>query len=72
VLRLLKDMKLTPVIGADTAGAAALIAERGGVEDAAIASELAAEIYGLEVLKRNVEDEAHNTTRFSCDGAEPG
>ena len=31
---------------------------------AAIASELAAEIYGLEVLKRNVEDEAHNTTRF--------
>ena len=64
VLRLLKDMKLTPVIEADTAGAAALIAERGGVEDAAIASELAAEIYGLEVLKRNVEDEAHNTTRF--------
>jgi prephenate dehydratase len=64
VLRLLKDMNLTPVIEADTAGAAALIAERGGVEDAAIASELAAEIYGLEVLKRNVEDEAHNTTRF--------
>ena len=64
VLRLLKDMSLTPVIEADTAGAAALIAERGGVEDAAIASELAAEIYGLEVLKRNVEDEAHNTTRF--------
>jgi len=63
-LRLLKDMNLTPVIEADTAGAAALIAERGGVEDAAIASELAAEIYGLEVLKRNVEDEAHNTTRF--------
>mgnify|MGYP000918719081 CR=1 FL=1 len=50
VLRLLKDMSLTPVIEADTAGAAALIAERGGVEDAAIASELAAEIYGLEVL----------------------
>lgn len=64
VLRLLKDMNLTPVIEADTAGAAALIAERGGVEDAAIASELAAEIYGLDVLKRNVEDEAHNTTRF--------
>lgn len=64
VLRLLKDMSLTPVIEADTAGAAALIAERGGVEDAAIASELAAEIYGLEVMKRNVEDEAHNTTRF--------
>lgn len=64
VLRLLKEMKLQPVIEADTAGAAHLIAERGGIEDAAIASELAAEIYGLEVLKRNVEDEAHNTTRF--------
>ena len=64
VLRLLKDMKLEAVIEADTAGAAHLIAERGGVEDAAIASELAAEIYGLEVLKRNVEDEEHNTTRF--------
>ncbi|MBR0671404.1 prephenate dehydratase [Neoroseomonas soli] len=64
VLRLLKEMKLQPVIEADTAGAAHLIAERGGIEDAAIASELAAEIYGLEILKRNVEDEAHNTTRF--------
>lgn len=64
VLRLLKEMNLQPVIEADTAGAAHMIAERGGTEDAAIASELAAEIYGLEILKRNVEDEAHNTTRF--------
>ncbi|MGG5811372.1 prephenate dehydratase [Falsiroseomonas sp. CW058] len=64
VLRLLREMDLAAVIEADTAGAAALIAERGGVEDAAIASELAAEIYGLDVLKRNVEDESHNTTRF--------
>ena len=64
VLRLLKEMNLKAVIEADTAGAAHLVAERGGVEDAAIASELAAEIYGLEILQRNVEDEAHNTTRF--------
>jgi prephenate dehydratase len=64
VLRLLKEMDLQAVIEADTAGAAHLVAERGGIEDAAIASELAAEIYGLEILKRNVEDEAHNTTRF--------
>jgi prephenate dehydratase len=64
VLNLLKELRLTPVIEADTAGSAALIAERGGVEDAAIASALAAEIYGLEVLRRNVEDAAHNTTRF--------
>jgi 3-deoxy-D-manno-octulosonate cytidylyltransferase len=64
VLRLLEELRLQPVIEADTAGAAALIAERGGVEDAAIASALAAEIYGLEILRRNVEDAAHNTTRF--------
>ena len=64
VLNLIRDLKLQPVIEADTAGAASLIAERGGVEDAAIASELAAEVYGLEILRRNVEDEAHNTTRF--------
>jgi prephenate dehydratase len=61
---ILKRLGLAAVIEADTAGAAQLIAERGGVEDAAIASELAAEIYGLEVLARNVEDAAHNTTRF--------
>jgi prephenate dehydratase len=64
VLRVLKELDLQAVIEADTAGAAKLIAERGGVEDAAIASALAAEVYGLEILRRNVEDEAHNTTRF--------
>jgi prephenate dehydratase len=64
VLKILKELDLEPVIEADTAGAAALIAARGGVEDAAIASALAAEVHGLEILRRNVEDEAHNTTRF--------
>jgi prephenate dehydratase len=64
VLKLLKEFDLQAVIEADTAGAAKLIAERGGTEDAAIASELAAEIYGLDILRRNVEDESHNTTRF--------
>ena len=64
VRKILKELSLTAVIEADTAGAAALIAERGGVEDAAIASELAAQTYGLQVLRRNVEDESHNTTRF--------
>jgi prephenate dehydratase len=64
VLNLMREKRLEPVIEADTAGAAAIIAERGGVEDAAIASELAAEIYGLDILARNVEDEHDNTTRF--------
>jgi prephenate dehydratase len=61
---ILKELGLAAVIEADTAGAAQIIAERGGVEDAAIASALAAETYGLEILRRNVEDAAHNTTRF--------
>jgi prephenate dehydratase len=52
------------VVEADTAGAAQLVAEWGRQEDAAIASALAAEIYGLTVLRANVEDAAHNTTRF--------
>ncbi|MCS6921639.1 MAG: prephenate dehydratase [Elioraea sp.] len=60
----LRELGLEPVVQADTAGSAALVARLGGVEDAAIASELAAEIYGLEILRRNVEDAAHNTTRF--------
>ena len=61
---ILKELGLQAVIEADTAGAAQIIAERGGIEDAAIASALAAETYGLEILRRNVEDAAHNTTRF--------
>jgi prephenate dehydratase len=64
VRNILKELSLIPVIEADTAGAAQIIAERGGLEDAAIASALAAETYGLEILRRNVEDAAHNTTRF--------
>ncbi len=64
VRNILKRLNLQAVIEADTAGAAELIAARGGTEDAAIASELAAEIYGLRILQRNVEDAAHNTTRF--------
>ena len=64
ILNLLRETGLQPVIEADTAGAAQLIAERGGTEDAAVASSLAAELYGLDILRRNVEDAAHNTTRF--------
>jgi prephenate dehydratase len=49
---------------ADTAGAAKDVAERGDPKVAAIASSLAAEIYGLEILASNIEDAEHNTTRF--------
>ncbi len=54
----------TPEIGADTAGSARQVAEMGDKAYAALAPRLSAEVYGLEVLDENVEDEDHNTTRF--------
>jgi prephenate dehydratase len=64
VRRLIADLGVQPVVEADTAGAAQHVAALGDRADAAVASSLAAEIYGLEVLRANVEDAAHNTTRF--------
>jgi prephenate dehydratase len=55
---------LQPVVRADTAGSAAEIKELGDPTIAAIASELAGEIYGLVSLAENIEDAGHNTTRF--------
>ncbi len=49
----------------DTAGAARKVAELNSPEHAAIASALAAEIYGLEILEDDVQDANHNTTRFT-------
>jgi len=64
VRRILHELHLAPVVEADTAGAAQLVAGWGKKTEAAIASSLAAEIYGLQILRANVEDAAHNTTRF--------
>ena len=61
---LIRSLGLRPVVAADTAGAAAEIASRGDPSVAAIASELAGQIYGLVSLKENIEDAEHNTTRF--------
>lgn len=55
---------LSPSVEADTAGSARLVAEKKDPSAAAIAPALAAEIYGLEIFARNIEDAAHNTTRF--------
>jgi len=52
------------VVAGDTAGAAREVAERGDITQAALAPKIAAEIYGLDILKDKVEDAAHNTTRF--------
>ncbi|MES2473705.1 MAG: prephenate dehydratase [Pseudomonadota bacterium] len=61
---ILRERKLTAHHWYDTAGSAKHIAELGDKSVAAIASTLAAEFYGLKVLKADVEDEHHNATRF--------
>jgi prephenate dehydratase len=61
---LIRELGAVPVVEDDTAGSAGVIARLGNVADAAVASALAAEIHGLTILRRNVEDAAHNTTRF--------
>ena len=61
---LIRKLGLKPIVAADTAGAAAEVAERGDPSEAAIASALAGRIYGLASLKANIEDAEHNTTRF--------
>lgn len=60
----LKEMGIKAVHAHDTAGAAEWLAKDGSMHDAAVASEIAGEIYGLKVLKADIEDASHNTTRF--------
>jgi prephenate dehydratase len=67
----LRKLGLVPVPEADTAGSARLVAEANDPTLAAIASSLAAEIYGLKVLMQDIEDEKHNTTRFVVLAKEP-
>lgn len=62
--KFIKEHGLTPVVTGDTAGAAREVAEAGDLSRAAISPPLAAEIYDLEVLQGEVEDEWDNTTRF--------
>ena len=71
VRRLIRELGATPVVEYDTAGAAEIIAAKNSFEDAAIAAALAGELHGLQILRRNVEDEAHNTTRFYVMAKEP-
>ena len=67
----LKGLGIAPVPEADTAGSARLVSQSEDKTIAAIASRLAAEIYGLEILKADIEDEDHNTTRFVILASEP-
>ncbi len=62
---------MTPISYADTAGAAAFIAENGDMTAAAIAPKMAAELYGLKLIAENIEDADHNMTRFVVLAREP-
>jgi prephenate dehydratase len=62
--RFIREHGFVPVVSGDTAGAAREVAEAGNPTIASISPPLAAEIYGLEILAEDVEDEDHNTTRF--------
>ena len=71
VRRIVRELGVQAVIEADTAGSAQWVAANGNKADAAIASALAAEMYGLEVLRANVEDSKDNTTRFYIASLKP-
>src|ERR1700736_2546532 len=62
--KIIRKLGVKPLVAADTAGSAREVAQVGDKTRAAIASRLAAEIYALDILAQDVEDEAHNTTRF--------
>jgi len=71
VRKRLASMDIRPVADVDTAGAARAVAELGDKSVAAIASTLAGETYGLDILAADIEDASHNTTRFLILAGEP-
>ena len=60
----IKKYNLDVIVMADTAGSAKFISEHGTTEDSAIASTLAADTYGLDIIDTNIQDMKNNTTRF--------
>ena len=62
--RFLKEHGIAGEVASDNARAAREVAEAGDPSRAALASEMAAEVYGLDILAEHIEDEGHNTTRF--------
>ncbi len=62
--KFIKENNLAEHIRADTAGSAEMISKTKDIKQSAIASSLSAEIYGLEVIKKNIENENGNLTRF--------
>ncbi len=62
--KFIKENNLAEHIRADTAGSAEMISKTKDIKQSAIASSLSAKIYGLEVIKKNIENESGNLTRF--------
>lgn len=62
--KIIRKLGLKPHVAGDTAGSARQVSEWKDVSKASLAPRLAAPIYGLNILAEDVEDEAHNTTRF--------
>ena len=62
--KIIQKYNFEPIVAADTAGSAKYLSLNKDRTEGAIASELSAKIYGLEVLKQNIEDESGNVTRF--------
>jgi len=60
----LRELNITAEVFHDTAGAARALSQTRELDRAAIAPEVAAELYGLKILRRHMEDARHNTTRF--------
>ena len=69
--RIIRKLGIRPIVAADTAGSARIVAERGDKSCASLATRLAAQIYGLDILAEDVEDASHNTTRFVVLAREP-
>ncbi|WP_198955171.1 prephenate dehydratase [Kineosporia sp. R_H_3] len=69
--RLIREHGWRAIVADDTAGAAREVAALGDPTVAALAPRIAAELYGLEILAEDVEDEHHNTTRFVVLAREP-
>ena len=69
--RVIRERGWRPVVSGDTAGAAKEVSEQSERSQAAIAPELAADLYGLEIIERNIEDNADNVTRFVVLAREP-
>ena len=69
--KVIRELNLKPIVAADTAGAARELAELRDPTRTAIATALAARTYGLDIIRENIEDEEHNTTRFVVLSATP-